>query len=31
MDVEKARLWYQKAQSLGSAQAVEQLRALDER
>jgi TPR repeat protein len=31
MDVEKARLWYQKAQSLGSAQAVEQLRALAER
>jgi hypothetical protein len=31
MDVEKARLWYQKAQSLGSAQAVQQLRALAER
>jgi TPR repeat protein len=27
-DVEKARLWYQKAQSLGSAQAPERLRAL---
>ncbi|HEY7247374.1 MAG TPA: hypothetical protein VH678_26175 [Xanthobacteraceae bacterium] len=30
-DVEKARWWYQKAQSLGSAQAVERLRALAER
>jgi TPR repeat protein len=31
MDVEKARLWYRKAESLGSAQAVQQLRALAER
>jgi hypothetical protein len=31
MDVEKERLWYRKAESLGSAQAVQQLRALAER
>jgi len=30
-DVEKARLWYQKAQSLGSAQALERLNALARR
>jgi hypothetical protein len=30
-DVEKARLWYQRAQSLGSAQAPARLRALAER
>ena len=31
MDVEKARLWYQKAGELGSSQALERLRALAER
>src|SRR5262249_8225351 len=30
-DVEKARLWYQKAQNLGSAQALERLNALARR
>ena len=30
-DVEKARLWYQRAQSLGSVQALARLRALAER
>jgi len=30
-DLEKARLWYQKAQSLGSAEALNRLRALAER
>jgi TPR repeat protein len=30
-DMEKALLWYQRAQTLGSAQAIERLRALAER